>query len=101
MRRTKNYTPAEKEQLLKEVKQTGNLSLVGKKHNVPVSTLHSWLGKAKHVPSEKKSLSLSTEVAAKNFDSTSKMILATLLIEKKYIACAKPQQFSPSKKKKK
>jgi transposase-like protein len=55
VRRTKNYTPAEKEQLLKEVKQTGNLSLVGKKHNVPVSTLHSWLGKAKHVPSEKKS----------------------------------------------
>ena len=55
MRRTKKYTPAEKEQLLKEVKQTGSLSLVGKKHNVPVSTLHCWLGKSKHVPSEKKS----------------------------------------------
>jgi transposase-like protein len=58
MRRTKKYTPAEKDQLLKEVKQTGNLTLVAKKHNVPVSTLHCWLGKTKHVPAEKKSAEL-------------------------------------------
>ncbi|MDP6527877.1 MAG: transposase [Candidatus Pacebacteria bacterium] len=45
--RTKTYSDLEKEQLVKEVKDCGSLTLVCKKHNVPTSTAHTWLKKKK------------------------------------------------------
>jgi transposase-like protein len=39
----KSYSLEEKNQIIKEVKETGNISLVAQKHKVPSSTVHSWL----------------------------------------------------------
>jgi transposase-like protein len=38
----KQYSEAIKEQILKEVKETGSVALVAKKHGVPTSIIHTW-----------------------------------------------------------
>ena len=43
--RSKQYSQLEKDQLIKEVRDCGSISLVSKKHKVPLSTLHGWLKK--------------------------------------------------------
>lgn len=45
--RAKTYSKLEKEQLIKEIKDCGSLTLVCKKHNIPTSTAHTWLKKKK------------------------------------------------------
>lgn len=37
-----------KEQVLKEIKEVGNVSLVCKKHGLKTSTVHGWLDKIKN-----------------------------------------------------
>ena len=44
----KQYTPEFKEQIIKEVSEVGNLSLVCRKHNLRTSTVHTWLHKIKN-----------------------------------------------------
>lgn len=44
----KQYTPEFKEQIVKEVAEVGNLSLVCRKHNLRTSTVHTWLHKLKN-----------------------------------------------------
>lgn len=39
----KQYRLEEKNQIIKEVKETGSVGIVAKKHKVPLSTVHSWL----------------------------------------------------------
>ena len=42
------YTKQEKQQILEEVKNTKNIVLVAKKHNIPATTIHTWLHKIRH-----------------------------------------------------
>ena len=44
---SKVYSQEFKNQLVKEVQDTGSLSAVSKAHGVPVQTLHGWVGKGK------------------------------------------------------
>jgi len=39
------YSPDLKEKVLNEVKESTNISAVAKKHNIPDSTIHTWLSK--------------------------------------------------------
>lgn len=39
----KPYTDEFKEQLLKEVDDTGNMTLVARNHNIPASTINTWV----------------------------------------------------------
>ncbi len=41
----KMFTPEFKEQIIKEIKEVGNISLVCKKHGLKSSTVHGWLNK--------------------------------------------------------
>jgi transposase-like protein len=36
------HTAYKKEQILKEVEETGSVALVAKKHGVPTTTIHTW-----------------------------------------------------------
>jgi|JI7StandDraft_1071085.scaffolds.fasta_scaffold61068_2 transposase-like protein len=38
----KQYSSELKEQILKEVKETGSVSSVAKKHLIPTTTIHTW-----------------------------------------------------------
>ncbi len=58
----KNYSIDEKEQVLKEVKETGNVAIVAKKHKMPVTTIHSWLKK------EQKKETKATSKSVKNLE---------------------------------
>ena len=44
----KQYSSEFKEQIIKEVSDVGNLSLVCRKHNLRTSTVHTWLHKVKN-----------------------------------------------------
>ena len=41
--KTKRYSQIKKDQLIKEIKDCGSVTLVCKKHNIPPSTAHSWI----------------------------------------------------------
>lgn len=43
MARGKSYSLEEKQQILREVEDTGNVLVVARKHNIPQSTIHSWI----------------------------------------------------------
>lgn len=42
----KRYDPEFKSQLIKEAQETGNVSMVARKHSVSVQTLSGWIRKA-------------------------------------------------------
>lgn len=44
----KQYTNEFKEQIIKEIKEIGNISLVCRKHNLKPSTVHGWLYKIRN-----------------------------------------------------
>ncbi len=44
---SKTYTKSQKEQIIKEASDTGNISLVAKKHGIPKSTVVTWVSKTK------------------------------------------------------
>ena len=54
MRKTRTYTNIEKQQILDEVKDVGNMAAVASKNNIPISTIHAWVHKEKIIPSSKK-----------------------------------------------
>lgn len=45
----KAYTDEFKEQVLREVDETGNMSLVARNHNVPTATLSTWSRQRKNM----------------------------------------------------
>lgn len=47
MRKTRTYTDLEKQQILEEVKNTGNVAAVAKKNKMPAGTIHTWLHQGK------------------------------------------------------
>ena len=44
----RSYTEEFKEQILQEVKEVGNVSLVGRKHGIATSTIFTWISKSKN-----------------------------------------------------
>lgn len=46
--RGQHYTDEQKEQILQEVKEVGNVSLVGRKHGISTSTIFTWISKSKN-----------------------------------------------------
>jgi len=45
----KQYTSELKEQVVKEIQEVGNISLVCKRHGLNTSTVHGWLNSKKNV----------------------------------------------------
>ena len=43
MRKMRRYTEKEKQQIVEEVKATGNIAQVAKKNNVPAGTIQTWI----------------------------------------------------------
>jgi transposase-like protein len=43
-----NFSSEFKEQILKEIEEVGNISLVCRKHNLRTSTVHTWVHKFKN-----------------------------------------------------
>ena len=41
----KQYTEAQKQQIIKEATETGNVSLVAEKHGIPKSTVATWVSR--------------------------------------------------------
>jgi transposase-like protein len=41
----KPYTAEQKEQILQEVDDTGNIALVARNHNIPSTTINTWIKK--------------------------------------------------------
>lgn len=41
------YTQDVKEQVLRDLEETGDMSLVARKHNIPLSTISTWIRKSK------------------------------------------------------
>lgn len=50
----KTYTKELKEQVLKEVKDTGNMALVARKHGISYPTVVSWVGSERKAPVRKR-----------------------------------------------
>jgi transposase len=49
----KRYTKEEKEQILKEVKETGNMALVARQRGISYQTIVSWVGSERKAPARK------------------------------------------------
>jgi len=48
-----NYTDEFKEQLIKECQETGNISIVARRHDISPSTIHTWIKKQRQTGSVK------------------------------------------------
>ena len=47
-KRAKSYTSAFKEQILKECIETNKYNVVARKHNIPVTTVYTWIKRDKN-----------------------------------------------------
>lgn len=79
----KQYTSEFKEQIIKEIQEVGNISLVCKKHNLKPSTAHGWLHaiKNKNKIADKKQ---SREYQKKIKDLELQVEVLTSLLKKTY-----------------
>jgi transposase-like protein len=50
----KNYSKEQREQVVKEVKDTGNMALVARNHGIKYQTVVSWMGSERRAPAKKK-----------------------------------------------
>ncbi len=50
----KSYSKELREQILKEVKDTGNMALVSRKHGISYQTVVSWVGSERRAPAKKR-----------------------------------------------
>lgn len=48
----KAYSAEQKEQILKEVDDTGNVALVARNHNIPSTTINTWIKKRNNLGSK-------------------------------------------------
>ncbi len=62
------YSPEFKEKLITEIKEIKSITLVSKKHNVPVGTIHGWLKK-----SDSK-IDLKSQIKNKDLSSENKLL---------------------------
>ncbi len=79
----KQYTPEFKEQILKEVSEVGNLSLVCRKHNLRTSTVHTWLHKIKNKDKISES-KVNKELLKKLKDQEHEILVLKALLKKTY-----------------
>lgn len=67
----KNYSSEEKEKILKDVRETGNIGVVAKRYGVAPSTIHSWLKRIKNkdaISSKKSIRQLERQLADKDLE---------------------------------
>jgi transposase-like protein len=79
----KQYTPEFKEQIIKEVSEVGNLSLVCRKHNLRTSTVHTWLHKIKNKDKISES-KVNKELLKKLKDQEHEILVLKALLKKTY-----------------
>lgn len=88
----KRYPQEFKELVLRDVKETQNVVVVAKKHDLPVSTVHTWLKKSNgRICYEKKSSSVSETIVEENkklkklmAEQTTKINILNDLLKKTY-----------------
>lgn len=54
----KKYSKELREQILKEVKDIGNVALVARNHGIPYQTVVSWIGSERRAPARKRNQDL-------------------------------------------
>lgn len=68
--KARKYSQIEKDQIIKEIKDCGNVTLVCKKNNIPLSTAHAWVKprnkKKKLIESSESLQSLKKQLADKD-----------------------------------
>ena len=81
----KHYTDAQKQQIMKEVTETGNLTLVAEKHGFPKSTVASWISRQQphHIEKHKQNSELK-DMKKKVADAELKNKVLTELLKKTY-----------------
>ncbi len=79
----KQYTPEFKAQIIKEVSEVGNLSLVCRKHNLRTSTVHTWLHKIKNKDKIAES-KVNKELLTKLKDQEHEILVLKALLKKTY-----------------
>jgi transposase len=79
----KQYESAFKEQIIREIKEVGNISLVSKKHGLRPSTVHGWLHNVKHADkiSDKK---VTRELQKKIRDQEHEILVLRSLLKKTF-----------------
>ncbi len=82
---SKHYTDSQKQQIMKEVAETGNMTLVAEKHGVPISTIATWVSrKQPHNIEKHKQKSELKDVKKKLADAELKNKVLTELLKKTY-----------------
>jgi transposase-like protein len=79
----KSFTAEFKDQIVKEVQEVGNISLVCRKHNLRTSTVHTWVHKIKN--KDKVSTSkINRELLKKLKDQEHEILVLKALLKKTY-----------------
>lgn len=79
----KHHSIEFKEQVLKEIKEVGNISLVCRKHDIRPSTVHSWLHNTKN-KSKITETKLTKELHKKIKDQEHEILVLRALLKKTY-----------------
>lgn len=79
----KHYTAEFKEQIVKEISEVGNISLVCKKHGLRTSTAHTWLHKIKNKDKISESKAL-REMQKKLKDQEHEILVLRSLLKKTF-----------------
>lgn len=53
MKKNRQYSDEFKERIIKECQETGNISLVARRHEISPNTVHTWMGKYRRTGSMK------------------------------------------------
>lgn len=81
----KQYTEAQKQQIIKEATETGNVSLVAEKHGIPKSTVATWVSRKQphNIEKHKEKLELK-DLKKKLADAELKNKVLSELLKKTY-----------------
>ncbi len=79
----KQYNEEFKEQVIKEVAEVGNISLVCRKHNLKLSTVHTWIHKTKNKGKIAES-KVNRELLKKLKDQEHEILVLRALLKKTY-----------------
>lgn len=79
----KRFTAEFKEQIVKEIQEVGNISLVCRKHNLRTSTVHTWCHKIKNKDKIATSKS-NRELLKKLKDQEHEILVLKALLKKTY-----------------
>lgn len=71
----KDYSKELREQVLKEVKDTGNMALVARNHGIAYPTVVSWVGSERRAPAKRRKQDLKAlEVRLKNAELENRIL---------------------------